>query len=244
MSNAELLEQVRRLRGEGRSPREIARALGLPPSVVKSLVRAVAAERNATPGEPELVGCWINTNWSRGLSFDESRGWADEGPSHDDTGGLVSVLVARRHRFDKVSVCGYLADVYCLGVKNALGPEIHDEVGLHRFLPTYFDAYPYGWQDAPIELARHIVFGADDYARGLGFEPHADFARAAGHLGAWHGPSAITFGKNGKPFYVSGPRDNPRKVIATLERTVGPPPNYDYVLVLGEHALTTDGYGM
>jgi hypothetical protein len=31
------------------------------------------------------------------------------------------VLAARRHRHDKVSVCGYLADVYCLGVKTALG---------------------------------------------------------------------------------------------------------------------------
>jgi hypothetical protein len=38
----------------------------------------------------------------------------------------VSVLVARRDRWDKVSVCGYLADVYCLGVKKVLGPDIKD----------------------------------------------------------------------------------------------------------------------
>jgi hypothetical protein len=242
MSNAELLDQVRTLRGAGNSPKEIARALGLPSSVVTPLVRAVAAERNATTGESELVGCWVNAGWSRGLSVDESRGWADEGPSDDDTGGLVSVLVARRHRFDKVSVCGYLADVYCLGIKNALGPQIKDEIGLHRFLPTYFDAHPDGWQDAPIELARHIVFGANDYARGLGFEPHADFAAAAGHLGVWQGPSAITFGKEGKPFYISGPRDNARKVIATLERVVGPPPNFQYVHML--EGLTVGDYGV
>ena len=30
-----------------------------------------------------------------------------------------------------------------------------------------------------LELARHLVFGAVDYARGLGFEPHPDFARGA-----------------------------------------------------------------
>jgi len=44
------------------------------------------------------------------------------------------------------------------------------------------------------------VFSAVEYARGLGFEPHADFAPAAGHLGPWTGPSAITFGRDGKPF--------------------------------------------
>jgi hypothetical protein len=35
---------------------------------------------------------------------------------------------------------------------------------------------------------------------------------------------------NGKPFYRSGPYDNPRKVIKTLERTVGPPPAFDYLV--------------
>jgi hypothetical protein len=29
------------------------------------------------------------------------------------------------------------------------------------------------------------------------------------HYGSWAGPSAITFGRNGKPTYVSGPYDNP-----------------------------------
>jgi hypothetical protein len=231
MGNAELLDQVRRLRGEGKSPKEIARALGMPPSAVAPLVRAVAAERGATTGETEVVGCWVNAGWSLGLSVDESRGWADEAPSEDGTGGLVSVLVARRHRWDKVSVCGYLADVYCLGVKKVLGPDIKDELALQRFLPDYYDAYTHGWQAAHIELAQHIVFGAVEYARGLGFEPVVDFTQAADHLGAWQGPSAITFGKEGKPFYISGPHDNPRKVIKTLERTVGPPPNFDYMVM-------------
>lgn len=230
MGNAELLAQVRRLRGEGRSPKEIARAIGVSPSVVAPLVRAVAGEHRATTGSPDVVGCWVNNGWSQGLTVDESRGWVDERPSEDGTGGLVSVLVARRHRFDKVSVCGYLADVYCLGVKNVLGPDIMDDLALHRFLPTYYGAYPYGWQEASIELAQHIVFGAVEYARGLGFEPHAGFPQAADHLGAWDSQPAITFGMDGKPHYISGPHDNPRKVVKTLERTVGPSPNFHYVV--------------
>jgi len=240
VSSAEILGQVRQLRGEGRSPKEIARALGVRPSVIAPMVRAVAAERTATAGEPQLVGCWVNTGWSRGLAVDPSRGWVDEAPSQDGSGGLVSVLIARRHRWDKVSMCGYLADVYCLGIKNALGPDIADELALGRFLPDYYSAYPGGWQEAPIDLAAHLVFGAVDYARSLGFEPAADFTRAAGHLGAWEGPSAITFGKDGKPYYISGPRDSPRRVIKTLERTVGPPPNFDYLVIQDTSQALTD----
>jgi hypothetical protein len=97
-------------------------------------------------------------------------------------------------------------------------------------VPTYYAAYPQGWQNAPIELAQHLVFGAIDYARGLGFQPHTTFADTADQLGAWDGPPAITFGRNGKPFYLSGPHDNPYKVIKTLEQAVGSPPNFDYMI--------------
>jgi hypothetical protein len=229
MDNAELLSHVRRLRDQGTPPKQIARVLGLTPAAVTPLIRAVAAQRTAATEAP-LVGCWINTGWSVGLSIDPARGWTDEHPSPDGTDGLASVLVARQHRWDKISMCGYLTDVYCLGVKNVLGPEITDEVALQRFLPDYYSAYPHGWQDAPIELARHVVFGAVDYAHSLGFPPAAAFTHSAAHLGCWQGPSAITFGRNGKPFYTSGPRDNPHQVIATLQRTVGAPPNFDYIV--------------
>jgi hypothetical protein len=57
---------------------------------------------------------------------------------------------------------------------------------------------------APLELARHLVYGGIEAARRLGFEPHQDFRDAADHVGYWHGESAITFGKDGAPFYVAG----------------------------------------
>jgi hypothetical protein len=120
VDSAELVDQVRRLRGEGRSPKQIARALGMTPSAVAPLVRAIA-EQSAAATPPPLLGCWINTGWSRGLSIDPAQHWEDQVPARDEAGGLVSVLVARRHRFDKVSMCGFLTDVYCLGVKNVLG---------------------------------------------------------------------------------------------------------------------------
>ncbi|TMR93718.1 helix-turn-helix domain-containing protein [Nonomuraea basaltis] len=219
-------ERVRELRAQGRSPKEIARALKVPPSVVAPLVRQIAAETVET-GEPEVVGCWINVGWSAGLGVDPARGWVDEAP---DAGadGMVCVLVARRHNWDRMTVCGYLVDVFCLGVKNAIGPDVLDDRELRRFREYFFGEYA-GWQEAPIELAQHLVFGAVDYARTLGFEPHEDYAPAAEALGKWEGDSAITFGRNGKPFYMEGPHDDPGKVLRTLRRTLSDD-DFDYVI--------------
>ncbi|WP_226898866.1 helix-turn-helix domain-containing protein [Nonomuraea phyllanthi] len=221
----ELKDRVRELRAQGRSPKEIARALKVAPSVVAPLVRAIAAE--APAAEPELVGCWVNVGWSEGLTVDPARGWVDEAPE-SGTGGSVCVLVARRHTWDKMTVCGYLADVYCLGLKNALGPEVLDERELLRFRPYFFGEYA-GWQDAPIELAKDIVFGSIDHARTLGFEPHEDFAPVADLLGKWEGESSITFGRDGKPFYVQGVEDDPNRVLQILRRKLSDD-EFDYAL--------------
>jgi hypothetical protein len=157
MQSDALLDQVRLLREKGQAPKQIARALGIRPAEATRLVRVAAAQAQATA--PALVGCWISPTWSTGLGLGDQHDWpVDENPAVG-TDGLVSVLVARRHRFDKVAVCGYLADVYCLGVKNALGPEIMDDLGLRQFVQAFFGGYHDDPIEAPIELARELVFG-------------------------------------------------------------------------------------
>ncbi len=221
MQSDERLERVRALREQGHTPKEIARVLGIKPSEASRLVRSAAILAQTEAPEAPLVGCWVSPNWSTGLDVGDHPDW----PVHEDPlaegAGMVSVLVARRHRHDKVSVCGYLADVYCLGVKNTLGPDIMDELTLRGFLGQYFAAYDGDPIEAPIELARQLVFGSVEHARGLGFEPHPGFAAVEGHLGPWTPPSTITFGKDGKPLYISGPYDNSASIMRTLERTVG-----------------------
>jgi DNA-binding CsgD family transcriptional regulator len=49
MTEAQLLDRVRDLREQGRSPKQIARALGLSPATVVPLVRRLAQERPAPP---------------------------------------------------------------------------------------------------------------------------------------------------------------------------------------------------
>lgn len=75
--------------------------------------------------------------------------------------------------------------------------------------------------EAPIELARHLVWGAVNYARGLGLDPHPDFTSAAGHLEPLDRTSAIQFGHDGKPFYVQGPYDDADRILRALDTNVG-----------------------
>jgi hypothetical protein len=62
MPTQQLLDRVRDLRAAGRTPKEIARALKMPPSAVAPLIRSVAAAEARTglgrprPNEPGTRG--------------------------------------------------------------------------------------------------------------------------------------------------------------------------------------------
>lgn len=222
MRDRELLDEVQRLRAIGLSPKEIARALGVRPSVIAPLVRSIAAQSPAAPaGAGPLIGCWVSPGWSRELLVASREGWNDVDLGPNGPAGVALVLVARATRHDRVSVGGFLLDTFCLGVKNVLGPEEMRERDLPAFVRMYFVAFPSAALSAPIELARHLVFGCAAYAGVLGFSPHPDFDALRGHLGELDEPCAITFGQRGRPLYVPGPHDDPDSVLETLLATLG-----------------------
>jgi hypothetical protein len=217
MESDDLIIAVRNLRARGVTPKAIARTLGITRAEADVLVRRIARE-SAT--EAALVDCWVNAGWSQGLS------WAGHPEWHDDDGGdalpgLVSVLVVREHRYEKLSACAYLIDACCLGVKDALGPRVFDRTELNAFVARQYAAYDRPPLRAPLELARALVFGAEAYARGLGFEPHRDFEPCRRHLGTWSGPSPIVFGYHGKPLFMQGPNDDSAAIVDVLERSAG-----------------------
>jgi hypothetical protein len=228
--SSELNERVTELRQTGHTPKEIARALGLRPADVMPMIRAIGAQ--APRREAPVVGCWVTEHWSDKLGVTGHADWPGKSSAESESGesGLVGVLVVR-DAGSTVLACGFLVDVFCLGVKNTNGPKTINRRKLPDFTQTFFSA----WSNqapvpAPLELARHIVFGAVDYARGLGFEPHPDFAKGAALLGDWEaGSSDVAFGREGKPFYVNGPRDDTYGTIAKLRQAVGDG-NFDYLV--------------
>jgi hypothetical protein len=222
MIDSELTKSIRQLRDRGLAPREIAHSLGMRPAAVADLVRKLAAERDAADPDTDHIDCLLNAGWSTGLKVQKHPAWRDPG-ANDGADGLVTALVARRRSHRRgASVCVYLLDVYCLGVKNAMGPDNLDDRRVRRLTDRVFSSYQTPPIPAPIELVRDLVLGAAEYAHKLGFAPHPDFHHARAHLGPWTGPSAITFGRHGKPTYVSGPYDDADQIIRTLRRTVGP----------------------
>jgi hypothetical protein len=221
MTDEPTSDRVRQLRAQGLSPTEIARNLGIRPAEAASIVRQHARQNDTQDGDAERFECLLNAGWSTGLQINGHPEWHDPG-AEATPGGLVTALVARRRRHRRgASICVYLLDVWCLGVKNALGPTTIDEQSLRHRTLEFFRGYLDPPLAAPIELVRDLVLGAAEYARQLGFAPHPDFHQARPHLGPWTGPSAITFGRDGKPTYNSGPYDNPDRVLRTLQHAVG-----------------------
>jgi hypothetical protein len=222
MREDELLGEVRALRARGLSPKAIARTLRLRPAAVAPLVRRVAQEASTAPPAPgRVVGCWVSPGWSRGLIVERREGWEDIDLGPDGPQGVALVIVARADRHDRVTVCGWLVDTFCLGVKNATGPAAMRGRDLPQFVRTYFMAFPAGGLGAPIALAHELVLGAVEYAAGLGLSPAPAFAPTRAHLGELTDPRAITFGREGRPLYVPGPYDDSIEIMRTLESSVG-----------------------
>jgi hypothetical protein len=208
--------RARSLRTHGYSARQIAKVLGVSRATAAAFVRQPAEADARALAAGELRACWVSPGWSAGLLVDERFRWPERTDAIADTPGLAAVLVARSAGHGTVSACGYLVDLYCLGVKDVIGPRILDDQQHALFTRTFFAGYGQPPIAAPIELAQQLVLGAARYARSLGFEPAAGFDTVRGHLGEWSGVRAITFGRQGRPEYIQGPYDDASQVEGTL----------------------------
>jgi hypothetical protein len=138
--------------------------------------------------------------------------------------GMGSVWLSRQLPNGSIAVAIFLLDRYCLGVKNALA----DITGRFTYESKYMnDLRGRGRKMAP-EAARKLVESAVEYARRLGFAPHADYHKARpifGDIDASTCTEEFEFGKDGKPFFIAGPHDSPqrcREIMNTLRMSCGP----------------------
>lgn len=139
--------------------------------------------------------------------------------------GIGNVLVTRRLPSGELACAAFLVDAWCLGVKNAL---------LHVWSQAYYEdrvehlLLQETLEDVAPAYARKLLSDAVAYARGLGLPPHPDFREAAAifeGIDAAECPETFSFGREGKPFFVSGPNDTPtrcRQILETLQARLGP----------------------
>jgi len=207
-----------------RDERKHQKALMKKRSKQKAVAQHESYQQALTPSSPQailrrartfhLYECLISDNWNK-----------------KDNMGLVEVLVARQQPDGNICFGVYLVDTFCLGLKNTFA-----NVGFSRSRyqseirnKVFRAGKPV---ECSIELAQQMIYQSIEYAEQFGFEPEKDFALSQYLLaprGELEEPYQLTFGKDGKPFFIAGPNDNVTRVLRQLEKTAGQG-NYDYLV--------------
>ncbi|MBN1569787.1 MAG: hypothetical protein JXA73_18220 [Acidobacteria bacterium] len=128
-----------------------------------------------------------------------------------------TVILSRRSG-ESVAVAAFLVDTGCMGIKSAIGRLMQaDDYG--GFLARFSTSERFNVSRP--ECLRKLVEGALAYAEDLGFSPDPDYHRVKrlfGDIDSDLCAQEFEFGKDGKPFYVSGPDDSPGRVRAIMKQ--------------------------
>ncbi len=156
---------------------------------------------------------------------------------------MVQLSVVRQHTNGNVTVCFYLVDLMCLGVKdthylfNIPLTEYREQL---EQMNEKMSVIPISY-----ELAHNIVFAGIEFADEYGFKPHKDFTSITRFMLKEDTDDIelieIECGMEGKPTYVRSPFDDNSKVqriIAQLEKTAGP----DNYIFMDEDDFEDDQY--
>ena len=145
--------------------------------------------------------------------------------------GLCHVLLSRVQPDGNLVAGVYLVDIFCLGLKNTFAHANLSRSGYESRLRDPLRERQ-GLEASPVELAHTLIYGAIDFARQFGFQPHRDF-KLSSHILEERGRLAlrgdVEFGRDGKPFYISGPHDDVRTILRQLEAFAGEG-NFDFMV--------------
>ena len=151
--------------------------------------------------------------------------------------GLCTALLSRKLPDGDITVAVFMIDIFCLGVKNAdarifTPPEYREYFNMLSEHQVFVQFEP----ACIVKLVKESV----EYAKDLGLAPHKDYRKAQKLFGDID-PAECTidfeFGRDGKPFYVSGPYDSPmriRKIINQLTKRFGPE-GFHFIRALDPH---------
>jgi hypothetical protein len=158
--------------------------------------------------------------------------------------GIGNILFSRELDAGRVAHATFLIDTFCLGVKDAaffVSPrDEYDHVIRDRLISRF------EYQTRSPAFVRKLVEESIIYARSLGFEPHPDYQQAKaifGDVDANACREVFAFGKDGKPFLISGLNDSPQRcarIVMTLTERCGAG-GFDYLLHFPQSKLAAAG---
>lgn len=150
--------------------------------------------------------------------------------------GIGTAVVARKMPNGYLGVGVYLLDVYCLGVKNSYFTVLSENEYADRIKEI---AVQEELENIHPSCIRKLIDQCVDFANALGFKPHKDYKISSQLLLDMDPsicPNQYSFGKDGKPFYISGPHETEhqsRKIVDTLLHRCGEG-NFDYLVGLAD----------
>jgi hypothetical protein len=150
--------------------------------------------------------------------------------------GIGTAIVSREMPNNRLGVGVFLLDVWCLGVKNTYfsvlpEDEYTDLIKKISVLETLENIHP--------SCARKLIEQCVNFSDGLGFIPDKDFKisrQLLFDIDPTVCPIKYTFGKDGKPFYISGPNENSnqsKRILNSLLRHCGEG-NFEYLMSVSE----------
>jgi hypothetical protein len=132
--------------------------------------------------------------------------------------GMGMLILARGRTMGPVNVAVFLLDAYCLGVKDMILQTV-DSYRLPQLIERLAGAAPLRAVDPA--YARKLLYDLVRWAATFGFQPPREFVAAERLFGSIDPQSCdatFEFGKDGKPFYVSGPTESPATVRRRINR--------------------------
>jgi len=157
------------------------------------------------------------TTKARSLPFSEcyvNEDWTSK--------GMATIVLTKQMPSGKFIFASYLVDLYCLGLKDTTSKFNVSATECQELLDQFSSNQM--MVNCDVSFIHNLIYGAIDYAEEIGFKPHKDFGLTEYMLDTdliTDGIDEIEFGKNGKPFFIAGPFDNVKRIMAILNQNLG-----------------------
>jgi hypothetical protein len=145
--------------------------------------------------------------------------------------GLTSCIIIKKQLNGKFMFATFLVDRMCLGIKNTIVNCNFDNSQLEDFI-SKMQVSQGKFKEVSTIYFNNLLFAAIDYAAELGFNPPKDYLIAQCFLDenlVDDGIDEIEMGWEGKPFFIQGPFDDGKRILAKLNASVGEG-NYEFVV--------------
>lgn len=158
MMEPEQLQEILDLRTRNLTPKQIARKLGLKVAEVSAVIKEQAEQTTllrAASGELDPIAeCLVNASCVERF-FNDSVEEPEE-PEDEMNNSLVMVSVARQVTNNRLTVCTYLVDLWCLGVKDTMGPRKLDRADYKQAMNNLYRYFPDEPQAITLEQAQEL----------------------------------------------------------------------------------------